>query len=175
MQTTDYIHLESILWSISVLDYHRPWTEVPCLVWDRSVNHKGYGRLWTPRTLGSIKTTGSTKSVHRATWEMVFGEIPSGLEVLHKCDNPPCFHPSHLFTGNQSDNIMDCISKGRHISSNSGLKGSRHPSSKLTEDIVLEIRSRRKDGIPQVEIARSFGLSQATVSMLVNKKRWTHI
>ena len=50
---------------------------------------------------------------HRWAWMLVHGSIPDGLHVLHRCDNPPCFRPSHLFLGTDADNARDMASKGR--------------------------------------------------------------
>ncbi len=52
---------------------------------------------------------------HRASWQISFGPIPDGLQVLHTCDNPPCCNPAHLFLGTQLDNIYDMCAKGRHV------------------------------------------------------------
>lgn len=61
-----------------------------------------------------IRRNGRTYLTHRLTWEWANGPIPEGMNVCHKCDNPPCCNPDHLFLGTQRDNIRDCVVKGRH-------------------------------------------------------------
>jgi hypothetical protein len=71
----------------------------------------GYGHF-TIRINGELKNF----SAHRLMYELIFGSIPEGLFVLHKCDNMVCVNPNHLFTGTQKDNIEDCVNKDRHVS-----------------------------------------------------------
>jgi hypothetical protein len=90
--------------------------------WSRVKKNKGNG-CWT--WTGSCHTNWGygqvrvenrkTKMVHRISWEMENGPIPEGMKVLHKCDNPPCIRPSHLFLGTQSDNMQDCSRKSRLV------------------------------------------------------------
>jgi len=82
--------------------------------------------------MGSRKA--GIKGTHRVSWELHYGPIPKGMSVLHKCDNPPCVRPDHLFLGTQQDNLQDMRNKGRH---RWGL-GERHAHAKLTTEIVLE-------------------------------------
>lgn len=74
-----------------------------CIEWLRAVQ-RGYGVL---------RIAGKNKRTHRLAYELSFGPIPSGLNVLHKCDNPACINPKHLFIGTQADNIKDMLNKGR--------------------------------------------------------------
>lgn len=77
-----------------------------CWVWTGSrLKSGGYGLFCEG---------GITHRAHRRSWELSHGEIPGGLFVLHRCDNPPCVRPSHLFLGTQADNNKDMTSKGRH-------------------------------------------------------------
>jgi len=77
-----------------------------CIEWRGVASNKGYGVL-------KIGTTGRTQA-HRAAWELNFGPVPAGLCVLHRCDNPLCFNPKHLFLGTKGDNNRDCRAKGRN-------------------------------------------------------------
>lgn len=77
-----------------------------CLVWPYQLNRTGSG-------YGQVTISGRKEYVHRVAWELTNGPIPAGLQVLHRCDNPPCFEPDHLFLGTQADNIRDALAKGR--------------------------------------------------------------
>jgi hypothetical protein len=78
--------------------------ETPCLEWQRSRQGDGYGNVWYE---------GHSYLAHRLSWTLHNGPIPEYLFCLHRCDNPPCGNPGHLFLGTNSDNILDAYSKGR--------------------------------------------------------------
>jgi HNH endonuclease len=107
-------------------------------------------------------------------WIFAFGPKTPGLYVLHRCDNPPCVRPDHLFLGTNVDNNRDRNAKGRsstHIRSvrgARGLKGSANPLAALTSAQVRLIRQRYAKGELQRALAREFGVSQATISHVVN-------
>jgi len=73
------------------------------------------GRSRTSTGYGKLGFQWRTYKAHRAAWLTWRGEIPKGLSVLHRCDNPLCINPEHLFLGTQEDNVRDCISKGRYV------------------------------------------------------------
>jgi HNH endonuclease len=78
-----------------------------CLIWMGSRNKAGYGHMGVPGTKRTI-------DVHRFSWSLFHGlPIPADREILHQCDNPPCFGPNHLRPGTQSENIYDAAAKGR--------------------------------------------------------------
>lgn len=103
---------------------------------------------------------------HRIAWELAYGPIPAGLKVLHKCDNPICANPEHLFIGTQGDNVRDCIQKGRR---------NAFGRQKLHESDVLDIRARAARGEPQYVIARGYGIAKNTVSAIVSGATWRHL
>ena len=92
---------------------------------------------------GVFSEKGRPVLAHRRSWELFVGKIPRKKSVLHKCDNPRCVNPRHLFIGTQRDNVRDAFRKGRlnHIFTIPRPKGEAAPHSKLTEKIVLKVRS----------------------------------
>lgn len=111
---------------------------------------------------------------HRYSWEMIKGSIPTGSLVCHKCDNPPCVNPEHLYLGTQSDNIRESVKKRRH--STCHYKGENNPGAKITKEIIMEIRNSyipRK--ITQQFLAHKFNLTQSYVSEILSRKVWSHI
>lgn len=130
-----------------------------CWEWSGHKCPRGYGRL----TQGG----GSKKIVlaHRLSYEIHSGQIPKGLFVCHRCDNPQCCNPSHLFLGTASDNNKDAKSKGR----SRGVRGESQPKSKLTRDDVAEIRA---SGLTQDRLAKTYGVSQSAISLAKRSINW---
>jgi hypothetical protein len=85
-----------------------------------------------------MKIDGKMASCHRVSYGEFIGPIPDGLCILHKCDNPACINPEHLFAGTQLENIKDMVEKRR------SMHGIKNVMSKLTPDIVAEIRKRKR-------------------------------
>jgi hypothetical protein len=143
----------------------RPATD--CWLWAGCRSGRaGYGVLYHD----GLRTHATHLSVFLATGEWP----PKGMIVCHKCDNPPCVNPDHLFVGTYKDNAQDCVAKGRHRDSlrPNWLRGSQHGQAKLTEDNVLAIRA--SDERPSV-LARKYGVSMYTIRMVVQRKYWRHI
>lgn len=89
-----------------------------CWLWIGAKDHGRYGRLPTivpSRKAHESKAYHDTRATH-ISWELHFGPIPDGLKVCHRCDNPPCVRPDHLFLGTQTENIRDMEAKGRRRS-----------------------------------------------------------
>jgi len=92
-------------WVFRVVDLVTPCIEAPGS--RNPVN--GYARA----TVNGVRDY-----AHRHAWRAAYGPIPDGLWVLHRCDNPPCVHPEHLFLGTTADNTHDMDAKGRRRSRN---------------------------------------------------------
>lgn len=102
----------------------------------------------------------------RHIWMQMFGEIPKGMVVCHKCDNPACINPEHLFLGTRKDNMDDMVNKNRQI------KGKDCHCSKLTEQQVLEIF---RDVRTQKIISAEYRVSERTVWKIRNRISWKYI
>lgn len=129
--------------------------ECPC-----AKDKDGYGR---------IKIRKITMRAHRASYELFIGPIPAGLSVCHRCDNPSCINPSHLFLGDGADNTADMIAKNRHS------HGSKHPSAKLRESDIRDIRRRSRRGETYEILSDEFGVNQATIGKIVLRQRWKFV
>ncbi len=121
-----------------------------CWLWTGAKN-RGYGYVTNGRGSRHIRA-------HRAAYELAFGPIESGLLVCHRCDNPPCVRPAHLFAGTAADNVLDCVNKGRQ-------------PRKVTADQRREIRALWRAGVPQAELARRFELTRVTIRRIVRDRR----
>ncbi len=122
---------------------------------------------------GKIQAFGKTMSYHRVSYELYNGPIPSGYMVCHKCDNPSCVNPEHLFLGTAKDNMQDKIDKGRHVAAH---KGEGHHRARLTEWQVKEIKQHLSKGsMTQYELAEKYGVSQTLINNIKTGKRWGHI
>lgn len=121
----------------------------------------GYGRI----------SSGARHALaHRYSWELHFGPIPEGMKVCHRCDNPQCVNPGHLFLGSQKDNKRDCMEKHRHAF------GERHGKAKLTEEQVRQIRELCASGVETHEqIGARFGVSKPTVGFINTRRSWRHL
>lgn len=108
--------------------------------------------------------------LHRASYEIFVGPIPEGMQINHKCHNPQCCRPSHLYLGTQQDNINDQIERGTFV------KGSKHGNAKINEDIAKEIKIMLKSKKHlHREIADKFGVSRDLVKDISRNKTWKHV
>lgn len=139
--------------------------EAGCWIWTGFTNHKGYGIAKDEQS--------RTIRAHRLAFRLAGNQIPDGMMVLHKCDNPPCCNPSHLFIGTAKDNAQDAIGKGRHVMLH--LKGEMHPASKLTSEKVTEMRQLHRTGIGFYRLGKRFGVSKKSAKSVVLRKTWKHV
>lgn len=137
-----------------------PVTESGCWLWDAGVKSNGYGQF----TLN-----GKEDRAHRASWVLFNGEIPEGMQVLHKCDNRLCVNPHHLFLGTPADNMADKVAKARQG------KGLTHPCCTITADTVRKIRGLIKSGTAQRSIAKMLGVSESMISEIKHNKRYVEV
>lgn len=129
---------------------------------------------------GKFKIYGKTVLAHRFSYELYIGRICEGMFVLHRCDNPSCVNPCHLFIGTHDDNMSDKVAKNRQakaerITGNrNSAKGERHGRALLTESDVAEIRkiSATHHHYGRAELAKKYGVSEATIKAIKSGKLW---
>lgn len=107
---------------------------------------------------------------HRFSYQHFIGEIKKGMSVLHKCDNPSCVKPNHLFLGTQKDNLNDMMNKKR--GKFPGSPGERHHKHKLTLNNVKEIKYKLSLGFKQKEIAKMYNIDKSQISRINTGKIW---
>jgi hypothetical protein len=169
-----------IHWTIHLLMSRCREATRGCLEWT--------GNRTVPEGVGSyglVRFRGRQWKAHRVAWTLARGEVPPGLCVLHKCDNPPCCNPDHLFLGTYGDNVRDAHRKGRGHRNPRGIplpperivnfsRGERHYRAVLSEADVRFILAN-KGRIRQVDLAAKFGVTQGMVSSIHRGDSWKHI
>jgi hypothetical protein len=141
-----------------------------CWTWTAYKNRRAYGEF----RVGSMTDgTRRMKLAHRYSWELYNGTIPESLFVLHKCDNPPCVNPEHLFLGTHTDNMRDMIRKGRRAVSPS-MRGESNPNSKLSAEDVFQIRHSLMFGVKGTVLSSRYGVSNAHISAIKKHKTWKY-
>ena len=116
-----------------------------CWVWTRGTYQLGYG---------AFRIDGRSVGAHTQSWIFHFGQIPKGMQVCHRCDNPPCVRPDHLFLGTARDNVRDMMSKGR-----GGFW-------RLTDAQVVELRERYATGEDTHALCLDYGIASTTASRI---------
>ncbi len=137
-----------------------------CLEWTGPRDKNGYGI--TTYSDGFCK---KTWKLHRLKFFILNGEIPKGMLICHKCDNPSCFNINHLFLGTPKENSQDREKKGRSREQ----RGEKNHMAILDKETVIQIRKMYAEGKRNCDLMKIFNLNQATVTKIVLKKRWKHI
>ncbi len=125
----------------------------------------------------NIRRNGKRYKAQRWVWQETYGPIPPGICVLHRCDNPACINPDHLFLGTMTDNIKDRDQKGRTARQ----KGEKHGGSKLVEKQVKEIRRKYIKGVDRnnrgngTALAKEYGITRGMICCIIRRKNWRHI
>lgn len=151
------VRMERIGWTVK---------QNECWEWNGAKGEAGHGQ---------IRIDKKSRQAHRIMFEIHYGPVPEGDNVLHRCDNPPCVNPGHLFSGTQKQNMDDMWAKGRQQEYVDQPLGSKHPNAKLLENDVLELRRLRESGSTYKSLAERFGISKSTVADIVSRKNWRHI
>lgn len=147
---------ERFLENVVLIPFHT------CQEWVGGKFNDGYGSFYMNK---------KNYRAHRASWEITNGAIPREMQVLHRCDNPGCVNPKHLFLGTQDDNIKDMVIKKRGRSHT--LKGEACTTAKLTQRQVNEIRLQYKNGgITCKQLGNKYGVSEGNIGLIINNKTW---
>lgn len=130
-----------------------------CWIWKGAVNANGYASFWD----GERAETAS-----RVSYRLFCSAIPDELSVLHRCDNPQCVKPSHLFLGTHVDNMADRSLKGRAAK----LAGELNPRAKLT---AAQARSIKLSSESSGALAQRHGITASTIQRIRAGKAWRHV
>ena len=152
-----------------------PEPNTGCWLWMGGVNDKNYGR---------VDVGGRMCAAHRVSYCAFVGPVAEWLMVRHRCDNPPCVNPDHLTPGTHAQNMADRAARNRtakgarhgmSLHPGSVSRGEMQGSAKLTDEDVRRIRSAVGSGERGTAVARRFGVSQSTVSLIKLGKHWGHV
>jgi hypothetical protein len=150
-----------------------------CWPWLAAKRGNRVSQLTPDARYGCFRFRGKAELAHRVAYTLTFGEIPAGVGILHKCDNPSCVNPSHLILGTQKDNSRDCWSKGRGY-----IPKTDHPracgedsgNAKLTEEKVRWIRYyREKQGYTFAKLAKMYRVTYQNIRSICTRRTWRHV
>lgn len=150
----------------------RFWSKVAkgdgCWLWTAGKGARDYGLFGVPCWWGPRR---AAVRAHRLSWAITHGRVPpSDMCICHRCDNPTCVRPDHLFLGTLKDNVQDCERKGR----GNHAKGERQHCAKLTEADVREIRGPLRH-ISTPKLAVRYGVHHSRISAARAGRTWKHV
>lgn len=165
--------LPRLFWEEELSQRRRAWfrsylqDEQTCKVWVGGRDHSLPVRLG----YGTCNIANKTLKVHRVAYALHYRIDPGELDVLHRCDNPPCARKTHLFLGTPSDNIADMLAKGR----NNPARGATNAMSKLTDEKVIQLRDLYLQGFGYTQLGRQFGVAREVARNAVLGRTWQHV
>lgn len=148
-----------------------------CWEWKGTINHLRGG-------YGYMKYKGKMWRSNRLSYYLHNGKFDTTLSVCHKCDNPSCVNPDHLFLGTQRENLMDASRKNRmRTGKNHGLNmnperkpwGERNGQSKLSVEDVVFIRKNFKNNYTAKELSNKFKVSEFNIYKIISRKLWPNV
>jgi hypothetical protein len=157
----------------------RFWTKVAktddasCWLWTAAKRRWGYGVI-------QLDNSGGAATATRVAWTIANGPIPPDSDICHRCDNPPCVRPDHLFAAPHAANVQDMTEKRRHWAHTGHIggvkRGSANAAARLTEEQVREVRQALTAGIEsRHKLAARFGVSRPTIRRIERGTHWRHV
>jgi len=134
-----------------------------CWLWKGAIDKSGYGIMCMKKHFKR------QTSAHRISWTLINGKIPELKEICHKCDNPRCVRPDHLFVGTHKENMNDRDGKNRNA------KGELNGRSKINSNDVIKIRKLSESGLKYTKISNMYKIDRKTVKDIVVRKLWKHV
>lgn len=134
-----------------------------CFICTSHARNKGYPLSWF---------NGKKVRLNRFIYEQMFGEIPEGHVIRHKCDVRECINPEHLETGTHKDNVHDAINRSRRLP----IRGEKNPTSKLKESEVREIKIALINKThSNYKLAEMYGVSEMAIRKIKKGTMWAHV
>jgi DNA invertase Pin-like site-specific DNA recombinase len=121
---------------------------------------------------GSFSFSGKQIKASKASYIIFVGDFPANKHALHTCDWPSCVNPEHIFPGTHQDNMTDKKMKGR---AKGQQKGSLHSLAQLVDEDIVKMFELNKQGHTAAQIAIQFNISEASVVLILQRKRWSHV